>query len=105
MTSVQSVERILLVCGWLSDHSAAEVYTEVFDSMESCADSCMSMLQLLPCLLYMLYEQATQFKKQGGEIKNKMWWENMRVKAVVIAIILILILIIVLSVCHGFNCT
>ncbi|CAH9124499.1 unnamed protein product [Cuscuta epithymum] len=51
-----------------------------------------------------LRSQAQDFKKQGTAVKNKLWFENMKIKLIVMAIIIALILIIVLSVCHGFKC-
>ncbi|XP_019166108.1 PREDICTED: putative vesicle-associated membrane protein 726 [Ipomoea nil] len=51
-----------------------------------------------------LRSQAQDFRKQGTQIKKKLWFENMKIKLVVLAIIVALILIIVLSICHGFKC-
>jgi len=34
-----------------------------------------------------------------------MWFENMKIKLIVLGIIITLILIIILSVCGGFKCT
>ncbi|CAA0817491.1 vesicle-associated membrane protein 724 [Striga hermonthica] len=48
---------------------------------------------------------AQEFKKKGTEIRRKMWYQNMKVKLVVLGIILLLVLIIWLSVCRGFDCT
>ncbi|XP_057475773.1 vesicle-associated membrane protein 724-like [Actinidia eriantha] len=48
---------------------------------------------------------AQEFKKQGTQIRRKMWYQNMKIKLVVIGILLLLILIIWVSVCHGFDCT
>ncbi|CAI5474074.1 unnamed protein product [Closterium sp. Yama58-4] len=61
-------------------------------------------MELLAEKADVLSTQASQFKKQGTEIKKKMWWENMKVKAVVIGILVVLALIIWLSICHGFTC-
>nr|GLL41325.1 vesicle-associated membrane protein 724-like [Ipomoea trifida] len=52
-----------------------------------------------------LHNSAQQFKKQGTEIRRKMWYQNMKIKLVVLGIIVFLVLTIWLSVCHGFNCT
>ena len=49
--------------------------------------------------------QASRFQVQGKALHKKMWWENMRAKAVVIGILIALALIIWLSVCHGFVCS
>ncbi|KAK8962016.1 Vesicle-associated membrane protein 721 [Platanthera guangdongensis] len=51
-----------------------------------------------------LRSQAQDFRQGGNQLRRKMWWQNMKVKLIVIAIIIALILIIVLSVCHGFSC-
>jgi vesicle-associated membrane protein 72 len=37
-------------------------------------------------------------------MKRKKWFQNMKIKLIVLAIIIALILIIILSVCGGFNC-
>ncbi|PKU67718.1 Putative vesicle-associated membrane protein 726 [Dendrobium catenatum] len=50
------------------------------------------------------YLQAQDFRQQGTKMRRKMWFQNMKVKLIVLAIIIALILIIVLSVCHGFKC-
>lgn len=52
-----------------------------------------------------LRDQAQEFKKKGTQVRRKMWYQNMKIKLVVLGILLLLILIIWLSVCHGFNCT
>ncbi|KAL6493344.1 hypothetical protein OROGR_033103 [Orobanche gracilis] len=48
---------------------------------------------------------AQEFKKQGTQIRQKMWYQNMKIKLVVLGIILVLVLVIWLSVCRGFDCT
>ena len=50
------------------------------------------------------HEQAQEFRTQGTQIRRKMWFQNMKIKLIVLAIIIALILIIILSACHGFNC-
>ncbi|VFQ64658.1 unnamed protein product [Cuscuta campestris] len=52
-----------------------------------------------------LHNSAKQFKKQGTEIRRKMWYQNMKIKLVVLGIIIFLVLVIWLSVCHGFSCS
>merc|ERR1712151_1338017 len=47
--------------------------------------------------------QAQDFQKQGTQLRRKMWFQNMKVKLIVLGILVALILIIVLSVCHGFK--
>lgn len=49
--------------------------------------------------------QAQDFRKQGTQVRRKMWYHNMKIKLVVLGILLFLVLVIWLSVCHGFNCT
>ncbi|XP_057742446.1 vesicle-associated membrane protein 722 [Arachis stenosperma] len=51
-----------------------------------------------------LHYQAQDFRQQGTQLRRKMWYQNMKIKLIVLAIIIALILIIVLSICHGFNC-
>ncbi|KAI4356435.1 hypothetical protein L6164_000457 [Bauhinia variegata] len=48
--------------------------------------------------------QAQDFRQQGTQVRRKMWFQNMKIKLIVLGILIALILIIVLSVCHGFNC-
>ncbi|KAJ9700049.1 hypothetical protein PVL29_005738 [Vitis rotundifolia] len=52
-----------------------------------------------------LRSQAQQFKKQGSQVRRKMWFQNMKIKLVVLGILLILALVIWVSICHGFNCS
>jgi len=47
--------------------------------------------------------QANLFKKKGGS-PEKEWWNNMKVKAVVIGILIVLGLVIWLSICHRLVC-
>lgn len=49
--------------------------------------------------------QAQSFKKQGTQMRRKMWYQNMKIKLVVLGIILLLVLVIWVSVCQGFDCT
>ncbi|KAJ6687026.1 SYNAPTOBREVIN LONGIN-LIKE DOMAIN PROTEIN-RELATED [Salix purpurea] len=51
-----------------------------------------------------LRNQAQEFRQTGTQIKRKMWWQNMKIKMIVLAILIVLILIIVLSICGGFKC-
>ncbi|KMT13690.1 hypothetical protein BVRB_4g080720 [Beta vulgaris subsp. vulgaris] len=51
-----------------------------------------------------LRSQAQDFRQQGTKMRRKMWFQNMKIKLIVLGIIIALILIIVLSICHGFNC-
>ncbi|CAH2078459.1 unnamed protein product [Thlaspi arvense] len=51
-----------------------------------------------------LRSQAHGFRTQGTQIRRKMWFQNMKIKLIVLAIIIALILIITLSICGGFNC-
>uniref|UniRef100_A0A803MLM3 Uncharacterized protein n=1 Tax=Chenopodium quinoa TaxID=63459 RepID=A0A803MLM3_CHEQI len=52
-----------------------------------------------------LRSQAQDFRTQGTKIRRKMWWENMKIKLIVLAIVVALILIVILSICGGFKCT
>ncbi|KAG6432117.1 hypothetical protein SASPL_103691 [Salvia splendens] len=51
-----------------------------------------------------LRESAQVFKKGGVQLRRKLWYQNMKMKLVVLGIILLLVLIIVLSICRGFKC-
>ncbi|KVH97361.1 vesicle-associated membrane protein 724 isoform X2 [Cynara cardunculus var. scolymus] len=50
-------------------------------------------------------DKAQEFKKAGTKIRRKMWYQNMKIKLVVLGILLLLVLVIWLSICHGFDCT
>ncbi|KAJ6852633.1 vesicle-associated membrane protein 724-like [Iris pallida] len=52
-----------------------------------------------------LRSQAQDFRKQGTRVRRRMWYQNMKIKLVVLGVLLFLVLVIWLSVCHGFNCT
>ncbi|XP_044485151.1 vesicle-associated membrane protein 724-like [Mangifera indica] len=52
-----------------------------------------------------LHKEAQVYRDEGKRIRRKMWYQNMKIKLVVLGILLALVLIIWLSVCHGFNCT
>ncbi|XP_054783633.1 vesicle-associated membrane protein 722-like isoform X2 [Prosopis cineraria] len=49
-------------------------------------------------------EKAQDFRQQGTKIRRKMWFQNMKIKLIVLAIIVLLILVIVFSICGGFKC-
>ncbi|CAM6042111.1 unnamed protein product [Sphagnum compactum] len=51
-----------------------------------------------------LRNQADVFQRQGKQLRRKMWFENMKVKLIVLAIIIVIAIIIWLSICHGFRC-
>ncbi|XP_068659003.1 vesicle-associated membrane protein 724 [Aristolochia californica] len=52
-----------------------------------------------------LRSHAQEFKKQGTHIRRKMWFQNMKIKLVVLAVLLLLVLVVWVSVCQGFDCT
>ncbi|XP_044498092.1 vesicle-associated membrane protein 724 [Mangifera indica] len=52
-----------------------------------------------------LQKEAQVYRETGTRIRRKMWYQNMKIKLVVLGILLALVLIIWLSICHGFNCT
>lgn len=51
--------------------------------------------------------QADKFRKKGTELRNKMWWENWKMKLFVLLCVLILGVVIFLIACFagGKNCT
>ncbi|KFK31079.1 hypothetical protein AALP_AA6G065700 [Arabis alpina] len=51
-----------------------------------------------------LRSEAQDFRIRATQMRIKMWFQNMKIKLIVLAIIIALILIIVLSVCGGFKC-
>ncbi|KAL3149859.1 hypothetical protein ABBQ38_013680 [Trebouxia sp. C0009 RCD-2024] len=49
--------------------------------------------------------QADKFHKTGRQLRSKMWWQNMKMKILVVLVVLILIFVIFLIVCFsGTNC-
>ncbi|KAG8484673.1 hypothetical protein CXB51_023624 [Gossypium anomalum] len=52
-----------------------------------------------------LCDQAQAYKNQGTKIRRKMWYQNMKIKMVVLGTLLLLVLVIWVSVCHGFDCS
>ncbi|TYI12435.1 hypothetical protein ES332_A09G277700v1 [Gossypium tomentosum] len=52
-----------------------------------------------------LRDQAQAYKNQGTKIRRKMWYQNMKIKMVVLGTLLLLVLVIWVSVCHGFHCS
>jgi hypothetical protein len=48
--------------------------------------------------------QADVFQRQGKRLRRKMWFQNMKVKLIVLAIIVVIAIVIWLSICHGFVC-
>jgi len=47
--------------------------------------------------------QAADFRQQGVRVRRKMWYQNMKIKLIVLGIVIALILIIILSVYHGIR--
>ena len=52
-----------------------------------------------------LRSQAQDFRTQGTKMKRKMWFQNMKIKLIVVGIIILIGFVIFLSICHGFKCT
>ena len=54
-----------------------------------------------------LQNQAEQFQRKGKQLRRAMWWQNCRMKIIVLAIVLAVGLIIFLAACFygGNNCT
>jgi len=48
--------------------------------------------------------QADNFQRQGRSLRRKMWFQNFKVKLIVLIIIIVVIFIIYLSICKGFVC-
>ncbi|KAH6770207.1 vesicle-associated membrane protein 726 [Perilla frutescens var. hirtella] len=51
-----------------------------------------------------LRSQAQDFRAQGTKLKRKMWFENMKIKLIVLGILILLGLVVWISICHGFKC-
>jgi len=49
--------------------------------------------------------QADRFHKTGRSLRSKMWWQNMKVKLLILIIVILIAVIIFASVCFsGGNC-
>jgi hypothetical protein len=50
--------------------------------------------------------QAQRFQKQGTQLRKRMWWQNFRVKLIVIGVAVLLVVVIFLLACftNGRNC-
>lgn len=51
-----------------------------------------------------LRSQAQDFRQQGTKLRKKMWWQNMKMKLIVLVIIAVFILVMILSICHDVKC-
>jgi len=47
---------------------------------------------------------AGQFQKQGTMLRRRLWWDNMKMKAIFGGVVLLVILVIVLIICGVANC-
>lgn len=47
-----------------------------------------------------LREEATKFESKTGQVKRKMWWQNIKMKIVIAVCALLLIIIIILVILH-----
>lgn len=54
-----------------------------------------------------LQQQAHAFQKQGKQLRSRMWWQNTKMKIVVVFAVLLLAVVIFLLACFagGQNCT
>lgn len=50
--------------------------------------------------------QAHRFQKQGTQLRKRMWWQNFRMKLIVIGVVVLLVVVIFLLACftNGRNC-
>ena len=49
--------------------------------------------------------QADKFHKTGRQLRSRMWWQNMKMKLIIVAILLLIAVIIFCAVCFsGGNC-
>jgi len=81
----------------------AEVKGIMMDNIEKVLDRG-EKIELLVDKTENLRFQADNFQKQGKQLRRKMWFQNMKVKLIVLAIIIVIAIIIWLSVCGGFVC-
>lgn len=72
---------------------------------ESTFETSITMENCLLVVLTAIYAlQADNFQRQGRQLRRKMWFQNMKVKLIVLAIIIVIAIIIWLSICRGFVC-
>ncbi|KAJ3673906.1 hypothetical protein LUZ60_005898 [Juncus effusus] len=83
---------------------ASEVKGVMMENIEKVLDRG-EKIELLVDKTENLRSQAQDFRQQGTKIRRQMWYQNMKIKLIVLGIIIALILIIILSICHGFKCT
>lgn len=81
----------------------SEVKGVMMQNIEKVLD-CGEKIELLVDKSENLRSQAQDFRQQGTKIRRKLWYENMKIKLIVLGIIIALILVIILSVCPGFKC-
>jgi hypothetical protein len=48
-----------------------------------------------------LFFQAADFRRLGMQVGRKMWYQDMKMKLIVLGIVVALILVRILSICHG----
>jgi hypothetical protein len=49
--------------------------------------------------------QADKFHKTGRQLRSRMWWQNMKMKLIILAILILIAVIIFCAVCFsGGNC-
>uniref|UniRef100_A0A061S5R3 Vesicle-associated membrane protein 7 n=1 Tax=Tetraselmis sp. GSL018 TaxID=582737 RepID=A0A061S5R3_9CHLO len=47
---------------------------------------------------------ANQFQRKGQDLRRRLWWDNMKMKAIFAGVILLVILVLVLIICGVANC-
>jgi vesicle-associated membrane protein 72 len=81
----------------------AEVKGIMMDNIEKVLDRG-TQIELLVDRTDQLRDQADTFQRTGRKLRRKMWFQNMKVKLIVLAIIIVIAIIIWLSICKGFVC-
>lgn len=45
------------------------------------------------------------FHRQGKQLRRQMWWNNLKMKLLILFVVLFLIFVVFLISCKGFKCT
>ena len=50
-----------------------------------------------------LDQQAFIFHSETRSLKNRMWWQNARVTALIVVLVIVILLILIVAACGGFS--
>ncbi|OVA05165.1 Synaptobrevin [Macleaya cordata] len=96
---VKEIEKLLKVKAQVS-----EVKSIMLENIEEVVDRGVK-LDVIVDKTQDLHFQAQVYRERGTQLQRKLWFQNMKIKLVVLGVLLLLALVIWVSVCQGFNCT